>query len=223
MERGGGAVGEVLASWDVVRRLYAAGMLDGTYPFEALQIKPPPGPSEAAAEIAALHVHQLSLVNDRARQEEILSQADTSNLSDIFAPLGIESGGFDSTERMIELILQVAERVGYFYKAVFNRQRPNQVDSRLRPFIPVPPHAAFPSNHSFQMFCIAEVLTRLIPEHPGTTELFFVAERVAENREHAGLHYRSDTEAGQALARQFAPFFINLCSREMRQALLEWH
>jgi membrane-associated phospholipid phosphatase len=186
-------------------------------------LKQPPDPTETMKEVVELHRKQAHLVQDRARQREIVQQADTSNLSDIMRPLGIEAGGFENTIRLIEAILQIAERVGYFYKAAFDRVRPNAFDPRLRPFIPVPAHASYPSNHAFQMFSVAEVLSRMIPEHPGSIELFHVAERVAENREYAGLHYKSDTKAGQRLARLFAPYLVKILTPELRQALAEWH
>lgn len=165
---------------------------------------------------------QRHLASDRPRQEEILRQMDVSDLSDIYRPLKLDSGGYPETEALISIILETAERVGYFYKEIFDRRRPNEVDPTLRPFVDVPPHASYPSNHAFQMFSVAEVFSRILPEQQGAAELFYVAERVAENREYAGLHFPSDTKAGRELARRFAPFLINLCRRDVNRALAEW-
>jgi hypothetical protein len=198
------------------------GQYSMRFPFERLLDMRPPGPDETRSEIELIRDMQRSLVRDRIRQEEILRQADTTDLSDIYRPLGMDGGGYPETEDLIDLVLETAERVGYFYKHIFNRRRPNEVDVRLRPFIDVPPHAAFPSNHAFQMFSVAEVFSRILPEHPGSPELFYVAQRVAENREFAGLHYKSDTDAGRRLAQRFAPYLVVALRREIGRALAEW-
>lgn len=92
----------------------------------------------------------------------------------------------------------------------------------MRPLLPNPAHASYPSNHSFQSFSVAFVFSRLLPEHPASTELFRSARRIAENREWAGLHYASDTEAGHDLARVVAPVMERICKRQMLAALREW-
>ena len=86
----------------------------------------------------------------------------------------------------------------------------------------MPSHAAYPSNHAFQSFAVAHVLQWMIPEHPGITALFGRARRVAENREWAGLHYASDTEAGRDLAARVAPYLIEAMDEAIHHALREW-
>ncbi|MEM9342266.1 MAG: phosphatase PAP2 family protein, partial [Pseudomonadota bacterium] len=122
----------------------------------------------------------------------------------------------------IQTVLDITERVGYVYKMKFDRPRPNQFATWLRPFLGNPAHDSYPSNHSFQLFSVAETMTRLIPENPATSELFYVAQRVAENREMAGIHYASDSFVGRELARLFSPYLFYSCRRLMRSALTEW-
>jgi hypothetical protein len=100
--------------------------------------------------------------------------------------------------------------------------RPNQIEPRIRPFLPNPPYTAYPSNHSFQSFSIAYIFSRIRPEHRATSELFRSARRIAENREWAGLHYASDTQAGHDLARVFLPTLEHVCRRQMLAAQDEW-
>jgi membrane-associated phospholipid phosphatase len=138
--------------------------------------------------------------------------------------LGIEhQSGYGATKTLIQTVLQITERVGYVYKARFARPRPNAIDPTLRPFLPDPPHPAYPSNHAFQNFSVAEVMSRAIPEASATTELFHVARRIGENREYAGLHYPSDTRAGEELARAFAPYLLYVCRSKIRLAQREWY
>ena len=72
------------------------------------------------------------------------------------------------------------------------------------------------------MFCVAEVMTRILPENPACSELFHVAQRVAENREFAGVHFEADSVAGRELSRLFAPYLFNACRRQMQRAHQEW-
>ena len=57
---------------------------------------------------------------------------------------------------------------------------------------------AYPSGHSTQAHLIAHVLTALVPAK--THEIFTVAHDIARNREIAGMHYSSDSQAGERLA-----------------------
>jgi hypothetical protein len=78
----------------------------------------------------------------------------------------------------------------------------------LRPPIPVPGHSSFPSGHSTQAHLMARCVAYLLNEagvpQPDrdalSADLFVLADRVARNREIAGLHYRSDSQGGAALA-----------------------
>ena len=108
------------------------------------------------------------------------------------------------------------------YKDRFGVARPNQVEPRIRPFIAVPSHNSYPSNHSFQSFSVAFVFSRILPEHPASVELFRSARRIAENREWAGLHYASDTRCGHDLARMILPVLEIVCERQMLAAQREW-
>jgi hypothetical protein len=85
-------------------------------------------------------------------------------------------------------------------KALYNRVRPNQLDPTLTTVIDVPEHPAYPSGHSTQAYAAAFLFTVLAPERQAEFESD--ALRIAVNREIAGVHYPSDTAAGQLLARQ---------------------
>jgi len=196
----------------------------GAFAFENIVLPPPPGAVGTAEEIEVLRGYQRDLRADRTRQAEIVRQIFANNPIDILRPLGIEQlGGYSATRALIQTVLQMTERVGYLYKTRFARPRPSAIDPTLRPFLPNPPHPAYPSNHSFQNFAVAEVLSRAVPENPATTELFHVARRIGENREYAGLHYPSDTNAGEILARRMAPYLLYVCRSQVRSAQREWY
>jgi hypothetical protein len=113
----------------------------------------------------------------------------------------------------------VATMVVMHFKGIHDRPRPSQVFPALLPPIEVPGHASYPSGHATQAHlfahCAKEMLTPLQPEgaaavHPEgekveTPErigvvLNTLARRIARNREIAGLHYASDSAAGEHLA-----------------------
>jgi membrane-associated phospholipid phosphatase len=78
------------------------------------------------------------------------------------------------------------------------------------PPVPVPGHSSYPSGHATQArliaLCMTYVLGLVRPALPAgdiaaiTETLAALARRVARNREIAGLHFPSDSQAGQKLA-----------------------
>lgn len=190
--------------------------------WEDILIDPPPGPSESLRETEALIDLQKRREGDPLRREEIVRQA-SFGILDYTAPLGIDTlAGFEGTCALIVAILELTEEIGLNYKDRFNRPRPNIIEPRLRPALPVPSHASYPSNHSFQSFAVANVLQRMLPEHAGVTAVYERARRVAENREWAGLHYASDTDAGEELAARISPYLVDAMDETIRRAQSEW-
>jgi membrane-associated phospholipid phosphatase len=74
----------------------------------------------------------------------------------------------------------------------------------LLPPLEVPGHASFPSGHSTQAHLMALCMIDVIAGKPQTPtmaiDLWTLADRIARNREIAGLHYPSDSAAGVCLA-----------------------
>ncbi|MBB97627.1 MAG: hypothetical protein CML68_23885 [Rhodobacteraceae bacterium] len=157
-----------------------------------------------------------------ARKNEILQEVGL-DLTAYLEPIGVL--GADDVPETIDTfltILSVCEEVGLRYKHRFDRARPIQMQPELRPFVPTPVHESYPSNHSFQSFSIALAFARAVPEHPNNPGLFQRARRVAENREWAGIHYRSDTLAGLQLAHLFLPTLEWLLADQLQDMAQEW-
>lgn len=97
----------------------------------------------------------------------------------------------------------------YILKKYHDRPRPtvlmkymndnNIRDEELLPFIKLPTHPAYPSGHATQCKFLAEYLSNLDPKNK--TKYHDICEHISSNRELAGLHYRSDTEAGYKLGK----------------------
>jgi membrane-associated phospholipid phosphatase len=86
----------------------------------------------------------------------------------------------------------------YAYWAI----RPHQLDPSIAPLFPVPPHPSYPSGHAAILGAAFATLGRLFPRDAG----FFgaQAEQMAASRGWAGLHFRTDCEAGLELGHAVA-------------------
>lgn len=91
-------------------------------------------------------------------------------------------------------------------KHKYDRVRPSVLDSSLDPVVSVPGHPAYPSGHSTQLHFLAYFLSELMPDR--AKEFEARADEIAIDREIAGLHYPSDTKAGQMLARQYMDILL---------------
>jgi membrane-associated phospholipid phosphatase len=137
-------------------------------------------------------------------------------------------------------VLNAANLVALFvamnWKSQFSRPRPSQLCPALLPPIAVPGHASYPSGHSTQAhlmaLCMGEIFA-LLPAaqqplmQPIQADLWVLADRIARNREIAGLHYPSDSAAGVVLANQILPLLIGMdpasaYQKALTDAAAEW-
>lgn len=80
--------------------------------------------------------------------------------------------------------------------------RPDQYDSTYKPLMQSPPFPGYPSGHAMMCGVIAELFPYFFPYD---RNLFTkIARDGAESRFHAGIHFRSDNEAGLELGRKVA-------------------
>jgi len=114
----------------------------------------------------------------------------------------------------------------FVFKERFDRIRPSvlatKLDLALDPTIEIPPHPAYPSGHATGAYGLAYLLQEVDPAN--ADGYLKDAGRIGRNREVAGVHYPSDTEAGRLLARQIVdallsnPAFV----RQLEAARAEW-
>jgi len=87
----------------------------------------------------------------------------------------------------------------------------------------VPGHASFPSGHSTQAhliaLCINDIFDTLPQQGAVLEDAWTLADRIARNREIAGGHYESDTNAGKAIALAVLPTVQN--ATELENCALE--
>jgi hypothetical protein len=165
-------------------------------------------PDGSLKELKTQVKEMLDLVPARAeRHGEILQQAD-----DMVWPwqqlLNAHSGRRPATAALVHLCLSVAGHIGMYWKRHFKAPRPAQIYPALVPIVPTPRHPAYPSNHSFQSHLIPEMMHVILgdledkkrPEHGIVAVAKAFANRVAENREIAGVHFKADSDVGKKLA-----------------------
>jgi len=85
-----------------------------------------------------------------------------------------------------------------FFKYLFNRARPEQVDPSIKPInTDTAQTPAYPAGHAYQAYLLAKVLSKKYPEKK---QLFNqIAEECNLTRVKAGIHYPSDGEFSKRL------------------------
>lgn len=164
----------------------------------------PGAPAPAGNELAILANYARF---DRADAlDEIMSQKDEF-VTEFMGLLAITPSSHPNTYRVMHLANLFAAFTVLYFKGVYRRIRPSQRLPLLRPPIQVPGHASYPSGHATQAHLVAFCTTTVLPaamvaNSPPSlkTSLVGLADRIARNREIAGLHYPSDTAGGVALA-----------------------
>jgi len=118
---------------------------------------------------------------------------------------GIDPHVHSQTVRLIETMSLIAYVAVIHYKNMFKQPRPSQLSEFISPAIQVPAHYSYPSGHATQAHLIALALTHVFG---GTafgnrisSRLDYDARSISENREWAGVHYSSDSEAGENLGK----------------------
>ena len=160
---------------------------------------------------------------EAGRKEEILRQRELE-LSDYLRPLSAdELGGFDET---ITLFLMVARHLRGGRAALQGALRRGRARAswsrgcgRSWPTRRTPPTRATTRSSRSRSPTSSRGCCRSTRASPS---LFRSAQRVAENREWAGIHYASDTRAGKQLARMFTPILEVALQEQMLEARAEW-
>jgi len=80
-------------------------------------------------------------------------------------------------------------------KEHFNRMRPFAADYDVKPVVTTMTYGSYPSGHATFAYAAAILLAAMVPEKAAV--IFERADRYAENRVIAGVHYPTDIEAGK--------------------------
>ena len=152
------------------------------------------------------------------RMPEIRSQ-DHDFILPFLALLTMTAESHPTAYEVIKAACRIGEMLMAFYKAEFNRPRPTQFHPSLLSEIQ-PVHPSYPSGHALVARLVARCLGEIVESDLQRNWLLQMATRIAENREIAGLHFPSDSEAGRSIADQ--AFDIILMPNCPRFRALPW-
>jgi membrane-associated phospholipid phosphatase len=80
--------------------------------------------------------------------------------------------------------------------------RPDQYDTTYHPIVPTPPFPGYPSGHATMSGFISELYSYFFPAERAYFQK--IAKDGAESRFHAGIHFRTDNDAGLDLGKKIA-------------------
>lgn len=152
------------------------------------------------------------------RLQEILDQADGEGALNYWTGLlALNPAKHPNMHLLIRVGRRLGELVVMRLKGHYLCPRPSRIHPMIVPAIDPPDTPAYPSGHATQAHLISELLIEaieppVVSPNPGHVEwghlkngtmrkaLRLLADRVAENRTVAGLHYVADNKAGEQVA-----------------------
>ena len=174
---------------------------------EEITISPPPANSstQTRKEIMGMKDNMKNL-SDEQKKIYINTDHDTS----YYIKEYMSNEDLDWQQEDIEKIIKSAKHIGRYYKNEFQRPRPRQVAEKLGIDFKymeteTTDSPAYPSNHALQAKVVAHYYSSIYPEHK--VNLHIMAEKSAQGRVDAGVHYPSDKMAAYEVADQAMKFF----------------
>jgi acid phosphatase (class A) len=165
--------------------------------FDIAKVLPAPGSPAAQADLEAV------LQAQARRTPEQVAWAKFISADEPFKHAGVLGAWFTGenlpvTAAFLKDVTEDVNAVGALTKKLHARLRPPLVDARVRPCLPVPETAGYPSGHAMRAFAWALVLAEIFPRQRDA--LLARAQRAAWSRVLAGVHFPSDTVGGRLLA-----------------------
>lgn len=189
----------------------------------------PKSPANSSERTSAELDHLVKLLPERqAKLPEIRQEIEVTNFQ--FEGYRYEtlttSPKFAETGKMIKAAYDDMAIAVFFFKERLNRVRPSFLsNAQAKKFsigIEIPKHPAYPSGHATAAYMLAYLLRELDPPNAG--RFLEDASIISRNREIAGVHYPSDSQAGKSLGRQIADAFLSNPSfqNQLQKAKAEW-
>ncbi len=185
-------------------------------------LDPPAKNSSTSTSIELKILHEYAKLRTNEKLNEITNELEFETTQFGKTTLGKLFARKPLTESVFRYALEATDPITMEAKKKYDRVRPSYLDNTLTTAIPVPTHPAYPSAHATNAHLTKHILEELDPE--AASDYKEVAERISINREIAGVHYPSDSRAGENLAKQFYsqllsdPYFVEL----LEAARAEW-
>lgn len=178
-------------------------ILKEDFEINQLLINPPPIDNKTEAKL----VLELKKLRTTQTLKKIFQQ--DQNFLKIFLKIARKNGCILRSDVEIKLMQAIADvtDVVLYFKNLFGRPRPNEVIPAINPVLPVPIFSAYPGGHATQAKVAADLLVGW-GARANAVYLYQYAKEVARNREIAGLHYPSDSFAGNDLGSQLSKIIL---------------
>ncbi len=169
----------------------------------------PPPPDAAATQAELGWLHSVATQND-ARIANQVNYWDAGSPAfrwiDILINRNLEARPLSAYPHRVftyvSLAMYDATIAAWESKYAYNRPRPSELDSTLKPSVAVPRSPSYPSEHAAVAAAAAEVLAYLLPDE--AADFRGLAEEAGRSRLYAGVQFPSDYSAGLDLGRQVA-------------------
>lgn len=176
------------------------------------QFRAPPPPAHDSEETAA----ELAEIKAITRTIPIIASAiGWNSFEDGYAPwyyntsLRLFESGLDRNAPLAALAYSAIAIASYDAmvacfdsKYTYWRIRPDQLDPEVTTIFPTPPHPSYPAAHSCSSTSVTSVIAHLFPADAAS--ILAMGEEAGLSRIWAGIHYRSDIDAGSALGKSVA-------------------
>jgi membrane-associated phospholipid phosphatase len=181
-----------------------------------IQTPAPPGTKRTKEEIVEL----VALQTERSKSAlETVRYWDSGSPSyrwnEIAFKMVTESSSSVVTERMLALLnvaIYDAMIAAWRSKYRYHRKRPSEIETKLRPVVPVPESPSYPSEHAVAAGAASTVLSYLFPDK--SRFLADQAEECGHSRLLAGVQFRSDVVDGLRLGREVAAHVIERAKKD---------
>lgn len=212
-------------AWDPLLKAAAIAACFAAIPEWAKKCDPgPPDDSDAGLQkdLTALAANAVDpVLTSVTRVSEITAQAND------FTPywanlLSCSAASRPATWGLVLVGLQIGGLAAAYYKLRYIRARAAQVWPVIAPIIPTPAHPSYPSGHALQSHLIAELVKLAVPTMGLACDI--LANRIAFNRELAGVHFPSDTAASKEIVARIMPLLTEVpeFNNIIQQVKLEW-
>lgn len=174
---------------------------------EDIDVTPPPSNSskQTRNEIEGM-IENMKNLSDEKKKIYINTDHDTS----YYIKEYMSNEDLDWDIEDIEKIIDASKHIGRYYKIKFQRPRPRQVAEKLGikydyMETDTTDSPSYPSNHALQAKIVAHYYSSIYPEHK--TNLHLNADKSAQGRVDAGVHYPSDKMCAYQIADQVMKYF----------------
>jgi acid phosphatase (class A) len=195
----------LLASAGHAADILPAGQID-----PARLLPPPPSAAVRTEELAELRLIQAHATPERLKQARWDDQHQNWHMYEALLGAAFDMDKLPATARVLDAVNHEMVTVSNKAKAYFKRPRPWSLDAALNGCPHKPddnPLTSYPSGHTLYAFSVGTVLADLMPDKAGP--ILDRARDFAYSRLVCGVHYRSDTVAGEVLGTVIGHDFLD--------------